>query len=266
MTSEDFDDHAGEPTTFEERPRRRRVWVGVLVLVVFAGFGIGMWYAYTEGIRYGSESVAPVITADAKPIKVRPEAPGGMEVPYRDTLVYGKIAPGPAKEEEAQLGPGPEEPIITRRPKPMPELAQPESSTLPPVATPPATTETANEDIPSTPGAKPPPPVVAESGAAETASVDGSTQQGAEFDLSPFRLQLASMRSPAAAAGAWDALIGKHYDVLADLEPVIQKIDLGEDKGVYYRVQAGPIATEAEGKRLCAVLTQRNVGCLVVRR
>jgi len=81
-----------------------------------------------------------------------------------------------------------------------------------------------------------------------------------------YRLQLASMRSAAAAAETWDKLSAKHGDVIGALELVIQKIDLGVGKGIYYRVQAGPVTSEADGDRMCATLRQRKVACIVVRR
>jgi hypothetical protein len=254
-----------EDTFDEEPPRRRYGMVTTLVVViVFAAFGGGLWYAYKEGLRQGSESVAPVIAADDGPIKVRPQTPGGMEVPYRDTLVYGKLTPGPVKEAEAQLQPAPEEPIITRRPKPRPgaEVAGPASPTAPPpIFERPVDSAAAPPADPAPPPAEPAAQPSPQPAAQPTPAPDVPPSPSARY-----RLQLASMRSAEAATETWDALSAKHGDVIGGLELVIQKIDLGEGKGIYYRVQAGPVTSEADGNQKCATLRQRKIACIVVRR
>ncbi len=294
----------------EAPPRRRRygLLTTMVVVVVFAAFSLGLWYAYKVGMRRGSESVAPLIAAAEGPIKVRPKSPGGMQVPYRDTLVYDKLSPGPVKEAETQLLPAPEEPIIKRRPQPMPGASETPAAAPPPaspaetarpgVAAPPtsgpvlsAVPETDTAPGVATPPTSPPPPAApAASGTADATATAGpavppppepppeptseraapATRQPAS-DVPPssssrYRVQLASMRSATAAAQTWDTLVAKHGDVLGSLELVIQKITLDEGRGIYYRVQAGPVATEDDGARICATLRQRKAACIVVRR
>jgi len=80
-----------EPEARNAGPRFRGLAVGLSALLVVALFVGGMWYAYLLGTRHagghGMENV-PLIRADAGPIKVKPEKPGGMEVPDRDKLIY----------------------------------------------------------------------------------------------------------------------------------------------------------------------------------
>ena len=45
---------------------------------------------------------------------------------------------------------------------------------------------------------------------------------------------------------------------------LMKRADLG-DKGVFYRLQAGPLSDAAAAETLCGKLKQRNVGCLIVR-
>jgi len=79
-----------EPEARNAGPRFRGLAVGLSALLVVALFVGGMWYAYLLGTRHagghGMENV-PLIRADAGPIKVKPEKPGGMEVPDRDKLI-----------------------------------------------------------------------------------------------------------------------------------------------------------------------------------
>jgi hypothetical protein len=43
-----------------------------------------------------------------------------------------------------------------------------------------------------------------------------------------------------------------------------QRADLGS-KGVFFRLRAGPLASESAAKKICAELTKRKVGCLVIK-
>ena len=80
-----------------------------------------------------------------------------------------------------------------------------------------------------------------------------------------FRVQLAAVRSPERARGEWERLRRRNGDLLAKLRLFITKADLGPAKGIYFRLRAGPLASEAKAKALCASLAERKVGCLIVR-
>ena len=55
----------------------------------------------------------------------------------------------------------------------------------------------------------------------------------------------------------------RHRDLLEALRPRVQRADLGA-KGVFYRLQAGPLADAGRAKGLCETLARRNVRCLVI--
>lgn len=78
------------------------------------------------------------------------------------------------------------------------------------------------------------------------------------------RVQLAALRSHAAAEREWDRLQGRHPDLIGGLEPEIMRVDLGGQKGVYYRLRAGPLADPLAASELCSSLSARRVGCLTV--
>jgi hypothetical protein len=42
------------------------------------------------------------------------------------------------------------------------------------------------------------------------------------------------------------------------------RVDLG-DRGIFYRIQAGPVADAAAAERTCNELKRRGVGCLLVK-
>ena len=80
-----------------------------------------------------------------------------------------------------------------------------------------------------------------------------------------FQVQLAAVRSPEQARGEWKRLRRKNGDMLGKLRLFITKADLGPEKGIYFRLRAGPLANEAEAKALCVILSERKIGCLVIR-
>src|SRR3954452_24900076 len=80
----------------EQRRLLPTALITVTAMAVFAG---GLWFAYVEGARHGAapqpaatgENV-PLIRADQLPTKVKPDQPGGMDVPDRDKLVFSERA------------------------------------------------------------------------------------------------------------------------------------------------------------------------------
>ena len=77
------------------------------------------------------------------------------------------------------------------------------------------------------------------------------------------RLQLGSVRSAGAARVEWDRVRRRNSDLLGALSASPVRADLG-DKGVYYRIQTGPIGYLA-ADRICGALRARKVGCVIVR-
>ncbi|MCH8092495.1 MAG: SPOR domain-containing protein, partial [Proteobacteria bacterium] len=87
---------------------KRRTLAAFAVAVTLGGFSAIVWYSFTKGQDGGAESLVPLIKAENKPIKVRPEKPGGMEVPNQDKLVYSRMNPGERPPPVEKLLPLPE--------------------------------------------------------------------------------------------------------------------------------------------------------------
>ncbi len=277
-------DPAFTPDTGRAPKWRNRWLAGAVALAALGGFAGIVWYAYDLGIRAGSESVAPRIKAEEGPAKIRPEEPGGMEVPYQDKLVYDRLAPDQAEPPAERLLPPPEAPL------PPPQAAEP-----PPVAAP---LDSAGVQVPEPPPPSPlialietevpksavPPPLTAgiETAAPEAVPTPPAPEVAASQEAAPakeaesvtdltaapaesYRVQVAAMRSSEAAYGGWQRLQAQHKDLLGKLKLTVQRVDLGPEKGVFYRVQAGPLADKAAARDLCTKLSLRRVGCLIVR-
>jgi SPOR domain len=241
----------------------------------------------------------PLIKADDKPIKVHPDSPGGLDVPNRDKLVYSRLKEGgEAAGDVERLSPVPEEPLapptmLAKPASPGVEPPAPASSLSPtgnpfpsgtvgsidtprisepaPAAEPEAPAEApvaVLKPVPEAPATKP--AVQAEKPAAgkPVAEPPATTKRDAGRETAKgggkVYVQLLASRSQSDALGAWKKLQTKNGDLLGDLDSSIARADLGE-RGVFYRLRAGPIASEARAKSLCSALAGRKVSCLIVR-
>ncbi len=230
------------------RPFWRRYGRAFVVVAALGGFAGIVWYSYHQGVRDGGARALPLVRADSTPLKVAPKDPGGVVVPHKDMLIYDRLDSGhataPARREH--ISP-PEEPI---------RLAKAEAAAGKPAG--PAANGSLGaagkiETAAPTEGVRPLP-----------AAPNGAKQVLTAQYMGPFRVQLAAYRSPEVAAKRWRAVSTKHKDLLGQLNPIIQKADLGK-KGLYFRLQAGPLKSRASAVSLCAALKKRKVSCLVVQ-
>ena len=85
-------------------------WViGFAAIAVFAA---SIWYAYQRGSQDAAGAYQPpLIKADPRPTKLRPDDPGGLEVPNRDKLVYERLAANAPGQRVERLLPPPETPL-----------------------------------------------------------------------------------------------------------------------------------------------------------
>ena len=76
---------------------------------------------------------------------------------------------------------------------------------------------------------------------------------------------MAAGKSEASVQKEWAALQKAHPDLLGALTLNVERVDKGAS-GVFYRLQAGPLADKAAGKELCASLKQKGQDCIVVSK
>ncbi len=258
----------------------RRLLTALLVTATLGGFAAVIWYAYNTGIQEGSEFAAPVLKPNG-PSKVAPMNPGGQRIADQDKLVYGKIDKSTEGRKVERLLPPLEQPLpasIVLKQPPVPERklkvpkAPPTSELQAPGIRTPTTAKkpeikraneapavrastvnvpkSQNETSPTKVTAKPPPK---------------PSQIAAKPDPSKgYRIQIGSFRSEAAAKTAWEKRRKQHGVLLRKLTLLVKRVDLNK-RGVYYRVQAGPLRNRAAANRVCDVLKQKKIGCLVIR-
>jgi cell division septation protein DedD len=255
MSSEIAEHGYGED--LRRRMRRRFVLLAIAVSVALAS-AVGLWWAQkamTAGVPAGE---APLLRADGRPVKMRPQEPGGVTVPNQDRLI---LDPNAGKGRVEQLLPPPEEPLppsALPQPEPPQPVAAPEpppaAAPPPPVTAAPLTPPPANAPQPTQTAAPaaPPPPAPAAHQPVPAAPKPGQV-----------RLQLGAVRSEALAKSEWDRLRRQHADLLGSFGLAVSRVE-DPSRGTFYRLQAGPVES-ASADRICGELKRRNVGCLIVR-
>jgi len=218
----------------------------VLAVVGLAVLGGGGWLVYRV-VGVGPPAEVPLIRAEPGPIKTRPEKPGGLEVPNQDKLVYRVVGDDGGKAVAERLLPPPEEPLPAMVAPPPPEAkAPPAPAPAEPAAAP---------EAPAPPSPPPTKPVRAATPA--VASTSSAKSKGV-------LIQLAAFKKAGEATAAWARIHKANRDLLGDLTPAVVRVDLGGGKGVFFRLRAGPFASLAGARTLCAKLKVRKLECIVV--
>lgn len=264
---------AYRPETPGRAKRNWRLIGGGAVVVALAVAAVAVAAGWLSGDAHrGAQTQAevPLIKADEGPVKVRPEDPGGMQVPNRDMLVYRRFEGAKERPPVERLLPSAEQPVIPPRPKAAPgreiEVEDEEGAPAGEKLEAQAASAPAKEvkELVVTPepvkAAKPEHAPVPKTPATPAPSPISASTAGA----GAYQVQLVAVRSRDQAQASWSHLSKKHADVLGGLRPDIVRADLG-NKGVIYRLRAGPAGDEGKARALCASLAKRKVDCLVVR-
>jgi cell division septation protein DedD len=238
----------------------------LVTLCVFAtlSFLVLIILGYREYAGRHDGGPAPVVRADPRAVKIRPEQAGGRDVPDIDKEVLhvtarhaGGSAPPPQRVE--QLLPPPEAP----QPKPGPILVAPP----PPAPLVVAESETPNAAAIIHAAASPAAGMPASQQSVVARAVAPSTPAPqpdvAKLPPGSFRIQVAALRTENEARLAWQKLKLAHLDPLGPLAVSYSRVDLAE-KGSFVRVHAGPFRDRGAAQAACAKLAQARAGCLIV--
>ena len=295
-----------EPEHTRPRARLLPMWI-LLAAVILVGVAWAVSERYLGESGGGPDSV-PLITAKETPVKVRPDEPGGVDVPDRDKYVYKSLTD--EEPDSEQLLPAPEEPM--ERPsvevseiEAPPEPVHPEELSVAAVE-PPLELETEVEEAveqvvetavalvekPEVPAQQPqelldavtpepepaPEPIPEPEPTPEPEPVPTPEPEPAPiFEPEPepepaaapiaagsgFMVQVGATKNETAAQEGLARLAKQQAKILAALGTAVVRADLG-DKGIWYRMRVGPLATRAEADDVCGQLKVVDVGCYVV--
>jgi hypothetical protein len=213
----------------------------------------------------GEEPVVLADTANGAEIASRPAPQSGQPI----QLLPPKPAPLNIDPPEPRQPPAQQQAPATRPPalivtqQATPEA--PRQQAAPQAVRPPqlvVTPEPARQAPAPAPQAAPqaPPPVVAQ----PAPKPEPQRRQTASLPPSDsYRIQIAAVRSEAAAQREWQRLRRKNKDILGRLQLFMQQVNI-RNKGVYHRIQAGPLPDRTLAELACGSLKARGVGCLIV--
>jgi cell division septation protein DedD len=234
---------------------------GPLILALAMGVllisGAVIWNTYKQGVKPNAAAL-PVVFADAEPYKRAPDDAGGVVAEDLERRIYdqmdgsvrttslGEAAAAGSAEPVLHGGP----PVELRPGRTVPLTPSSSASTtgsvatsaLPEVAERRAQNEAAGEIAPVVPSA--PQTFVAEGG---------------------FLVQVAALRSEAAAEAAWGQFVSDDRDLFSGAEKMVQRADLGA-KGIFYRLRVGAFAERTDASSFCDALKARDKSCIVVAR
>lgn len=231
---------AGTPLRSSYRAARPGADTGTRRLLLAAGglgallmAGMGTW-AFVKR----APTVVPVIEADTRPLRVKPDNPGGMQVTGIEDANTGAKGMAPAAEVpapqalRAQLG-------TAAPPAPVTPAAPPATVAVPaPAAAAPA------------PAPRAVSPVSA-SAAATRAAVPGSATL----------VQLAAVDNEAAAQAEWQRLAKRMPDLLGDRRALLQKAE--RDGKPIWRVRTGGFADVADATGFCTRVRAKGGHCSI---
>jgi hypothetical protein len=274
------------------RPRAAGLDAGTRRLLMIAG-GIVAGAVVVAGganmMRHRSAGEVPVVQADNRPIRVKPENPGGLQV----AGVGNDIFSGGNDTDGSKLAPPPEVP----NPKAlMPPAAPPvAASVASPMAAPTAPPTTASPGIAAAPPAAPVvrEPVVAPRVAPHGGTHEASARSAAAKPVQPAPLakpaplpaavaekhpaptgtttttgtgkgaavQLAALSSEDAAKSEWQLLVKRMPDLLGSHQPSFAKTE--RDGRTYWRVRTGGFGDVAQARAFCDKVRGKGGGCTV---
>lgn len=229
---------------------------GLLAVLAVAGLG---WWALRS---IGGASSVPVVEADPRPFKVRPDDPGGLRVPNQSELILERPAQRAQAGQQgrpATVAPGAEAPDLgglraAARPAPAPSPA-------------PATPPSALAQAPAQP-LQPPQPAspqaAAQAAAAQTAAAQAASVQPPR-PAGRVQVQLGALPTEEAARAEWDRLSRRAPELLAGRSPQIARLDRGEGQAPLFRLRTGGLADQDAAAAFCEQIRARSGACAVVR-
>ena len=212
--------------------------------------------ALVWGFSRGSSRNAPLIEADARPIKIRPDNPGGLRVPNQDELIFDRNR-GARPAAQGGLAPEAERPRVDQLRAQLAERAAQEAARNAPPPSP----------APAQPAASATPSAPATASALNAPSLPAPVPAAAE----PFapvangraQVQLGALPSEAAARGEWERLQKRVPELLGNRRVTLAPFDR-EGQTTLYRIRTGGFADATNARAFCEEMKTRSIPCMVI--
>ena len=236
-------------TSFDPQMTRMAVLAGGLVGVLALGYG-----AYSL-IGHGPRAI-PVIEADSRPVRVKPDNPGGMQVAGAEEQIMGGADSGQADA----MAPSPEvpEPQVLRA---QIQAAHQPAPSVPPPAQPALPVQPVSLSNPPAP----PPPVIsampAQRPATTAVAKPAVTAHGPDAQVGRTAVQLAAMDTEAAAMAEWQRLAKRMPDLLASHRPAVERAE--RDGKAIFRLRTSGFTDVADATAFCTQVRSKGGGCTI---
>lgn len=202
----------------------------------------------------------PVVEADTRPLRVKPENAGGMQVAGADEQVMGEQsrgaqamapraeAPAPqALRAQQQLPPVADEPAAaTAAPAPVASAPAPSPAAVPPGTSP----------LPDTPR-----PAARTAAPAARSAAPAAPASAAPPATGVTLVQLAALDTEQAAQAEWQRLAKRMPDALGDRRLVLQRAE--RDGKAVWRVRTGGFSDVADATAFCTRLRAKGASCTI---
>lgn len=255
--------------------------LGLIILVV------GIWYLFFDKPTRHSDLV-PMVRADQSPYKIPSEDTSVASVQNQDKLVYERLQTSPAADHLEHILPEPEP--IAALPAPI-QISEAENTgdlvkmmpQYPDVENVPESVAVKLDDLPEESS------LMAENEAQileEDDPISALISQTSNDEEEPsiekvsareevieepkpqatgsIQIQLGSLKSKDEAEGEWKRLSKKHAEILGNKKHTIQKVDLGSEKGIFYRLRSAGFQSKDKAKAACKMINEQKGSCSVV--
>jgi hypothetical protein len=238
---------------------------GTRRLAIFAGVIGGALLLLVAGWTMAGHhhTGVPVIEADSRPVRVKPQNPGGLQVDGQDDAILsgvsgdkGGLAPAPEvpepqalKEQERAAAASP--PAVAPPAPALPAAAPPAQK----VSLTPA--ELAPKAMPAMP--LPPKPATAAGKYATAAARTPVPAAGLTPAVGGAQVQLAALPTEAAALTEWHRLAKRMPDLLSNRRPVVLKTE--REGKIFFRLRTGGFADIAQATVFCEHVRSKGGGC-----
>ncbi|HST75366.1 MAG TPA: SPOR domain-containing protein [Acetobacteraceae bacterium] len=216
---------------------------GALLLIV------GVWTA--SGHHGGA---VPVIEADARPMRVKPENPGGLQVAgANDEILSGDAGP-----QADKLLPPPEVPApqALKDQKPVPQTTKEQKPAVASAALPPVQPVSLSPERPV-----PAPTAAVVPDRKPTAAAPEHKQAAATPAGKSTQVQLAAFTNEQAALTEWQRLSKRMPDILNGRQPAVLKAE--RDGHAIWRLRTGGFTDTAQATAFCERVRAKGAGCSI---
>ena len=217
------------------------IFIGIFGLVSISGL---VWFALNQGDLIGERQDLPLVKAENSPIRVKPDNPGGLEVPNRDRLILKNLeTANPSKlgvpdnekiSKDKEVEQKQEKIKTSKLKRKSSELKKSEGYN-----------KGQNEKI------------------QKNKPLTIETKQEVISKAATHRVQLASLAKQKAADKFWKQMKKKHPTLFGEMLGRVVKIKL-KSKGTFYRVQGDAISRNT-AEKICKIMKTKKQACLVVK-